>query len=408
VNVGKAGETPTGNGCCIAVGGENGIPLLQAVAKINAMVVGERSGCKNIQNAIRKAAMHKKWQYSVTPESDGELRITWGIDTDVWDIHGPHYSVFNIESVQARVTVSASTDKGDHVAVSGRCLPDFDAKTEQNGSLITYIIHAKSGTAYSLTMAAYIYTNKDVTDPKETASKAQLPDYETALAEHISAREKLWEHAEVVIEGDQEAETALNYSLYHLMCIAPRHRGDLSIAARGLSGQTYKGAVFWDTEMFMLDFYLACLPEAAKSALNYRIQTLPGALNKAREYGFDGAFYAWESQEGDFDACSDYNVTDVFSGRPMRTFFKDKQMHISAAVAYGLVKYMAWTGEEELLKKGACETILQCARFYYSLLTKRVCSDVWEILKSLNGKHQIRKRASFRSLTAISLWKIQR
>ncbi len=318
-------------------------------------------------------------QYYVTPEADGELRITWGIDTDVWDIHGPHYKAFDFDGMLDRFIVTASTDIGDQVVVSGRCVPDFDAKPEHNGSLITYSIHAKSGTAYSLTMTAYIYTTKDVSDPHKTVTRAQFPAYEAALAEHKSAWEKLWEHAEVVIEGDTEAETALNYSLYHLMCIAPRHRNDLSIAARGLSGQTYKGAVFWDTEMFMLDFYLACLPEAARSALNYRIQTLPGALAKARQYGFDGAFYAWESQEGGFDACSDYNVTDVFTGRPMRTFFKDKQMHISAAVVYGLEKYIAWTGDEVLLVNGACETILQCARFYYSLLTKRVCSDVWEI-----------------------------
>ncbi len=337
-------------------------------------------------------------QYSVTPEADGELYITWGIDTDVWDIHGPHYSAFDIEADQNRLTVTASTDKDDQVSVSGYCLTDFDAKPERNGSFITYTVSAKAGITYSLTMTACVYTTKDVSDPQKTASQMPFPDYNTALVTHVNAWEKLWEHAQVIIEGDEAAETALNYSLYHLMCIAPRHRGDLSIAARGLSGQTYKGAVFWDTEMFMLDFYLACLPEAAKSALNYRIQTLPGALEKARQYGFDGAFYAWESQEGGFDACSDYNVTDVFTGRPMRTFFKDKQMHISAAVAYGLVKYMAWTGEEPLLKNGACETILQCARFYYSLLTKRVCSDVWE-LKDVIGPDEYHERVDNNAYT---------
>ena len=129
---------------------------------------------------------------------------------------------------------------------------------------------------------------------------------------------------------------ALNYSLYHLHCIAPRHTDSLSIAARGLSGQTYKGAVFWDTEMFILDFFLMTEPKVAKSLMKYRIDSLSGAKEKAKSYGLDGAFYAWESQEGGFDACSDYNVVDVFTKRPMRTFFKDKQVHISSAVVYGM------------------------------------------------------------------------
>lgn len=114
------------------------------------------------------------------------------------------------------------------------------------------------------------------------------------------------------------------------------------VPASRLAGQTYKGAIFWDTEMFMLDFYLACMPEVAKHCLEYRIETLPGALEKAKFYGYAGAFYAWESVEGGKDACTDYNITDVFTGRPMRTFFRDTQIHISAAVVYGLRKYTAF------------------------------------------------------------------
>ena len=156
--------------------------------------------------------------------------------------------------------------------------------------------------------------------------------YEDAIEKHKDKWNSLWENSQVIVEGDDKAMEALNYSLYHLHCIAPRHTDSLSIAARGLSGQTYKGAVFWDTEMFILDFFLMTEPKVAKSLMKYRIDSLSGAKEKAKSYGLDGAFYAWESQEGGFDACSDYNVVDVFTKRPMRTFFKDKQVHISSAV----------------------------------------------------------------------------
>jgi kojibiose phosphorylase/nigerose phosphorylase len=343
---------------------------------------------------VHLLAMH----YSVHPDSDGQLMFTWAIDNDVWDIHGPHYSHNSLEYENGRLTVCSATDTGEMVAVSGQCVWDFSAETSRKDNCIILSVNAKAGQYYNITMVAAVYTTKDSTDPGKMAKEVLLPEYDTALSSHKAAWEALWEHAEVMIEGDETAQTALNYSMYHLMCIAPRHRDDLSVAARGLSGQTYKGAVFWDTEMFMLDFYLSCLPRSARSTINYRIQTLPGALEKAKQYGLDGAFYAWESQEGGFDACSDYNVTDVFTGRPMRTFFKDKQMHISAAVVYGLVKYMAWTGEYELLSKGALEVMLQCARFYYSQLYNRVAKDAFE-LKDVIGPDEYHERVDNNAYT---------
>lgn len=190
---------------------------------------------------------------------------------------------------------------------------------------------------------------------------------------------KEWDISKIKIDGDDEAMYALNYSIYHLNCIAPREMKGKSIAARGLSGQVYKGAVFWDTEMFMLDYYLYTEPKIARALVKYRIDTMDGAKKKAKSYGFDGAFYAWESQEGGYDACSDYNVVDVFTKRPMRTFFKDKQVHISAAVVYALDKYVKITGDTSVLDEGGCDVIRECAKFYRSLLLKRLDSDTYEI-----------------------------
>lgn len=129
----------------------------------------------------------------------------------------------------------------------------------------------------------------------------------------------------------------------------------------------------------MLDFFLFTDPEVAKTLLKYRIDTLGGAKDKAKHYGYQGAFYAWESQEGGYDACSDYNVTDVFTGRPMRTYFKDKQIHISAAVVYGIMRYVDFTGSLDLLAEGGAEAVLECALFYRDLLVKRIVKDRYEL-----------------------------
>jgi len=204
--------------------------------------------------------------------------------------------------------------------------------------------------------------------------------YDNLKNSHVKQWENRWDISDVIIEGSEEDQLALRYSIYHLQIIAPSHSNKLSIPARGLSGQTYKGAVFWDTEIFMLPFFLHTSPEVANNLVNYRIRTLDGAREKAKYYGFKGAFYAWESHENGEDACSDFNVTDVFTGRPVKTYFKDKQVHISAAVAYAVWETYKFTGDIDMLLHGGAEVILECARFFYSYAYFKEDKDRFEIL----------------------------
>ena len=54
-----------------------------------------------------------------------------------------------------------------------------------------------------------------------------------------------------------------------------------SIAAKGLTGEGYKGHVFWDTEVFLLPFHLFSDPTVARSLLRYRWHNLPGAQGES-------------------------------------------------------------------------------------------------------------------------------
>lgn len=321
-------------------------------------------------------------RYCVTATESAAIELTADIDTDIWEIYGPHYSAVDFRTEGDMVLCLAQVQNNrDKVAVGRRCaISGGAAVREETGKGFRYSIFLERGETLTLTSVSAIYTTLDCADPAEAVRGALMDaDYDTLFASHVDAWEKIWAVGAVELEGDDLARDALNYSLYHLNSIAPRHADDLSIPARGLSGQTYKGAVFWDSEMFILDYFLYTQPEVARSMVRYRIETLPGALEKAKHYGWQGAFYAWESQEGGFDGCSDYNVTDVFTGRPMRTFFKDKQVHISAAVARAVMQYVHVTGDLELLAQGGARTVLECARFYFSLLVGRSTSDLWEI-----------------------------
>ncbi len=340
----------------------------------------------------------------VSAGADGEYALEAALDGDVWDIHGPHYARMTLSGTDDFSAAVGVSNEGDGVAVAARYAVDPPqsavARVEGRRRVVRYVFRLRAGQTVTLTLLAAVYTGKDGPDPLAAARELldEPADYDRLRERHIACWDGLWRRANVAIGGDKAAEDALNYSAYHLLSIAPRHAASLSVPARGLSGQTYKGAIFWDTEMFMLDFYLAVLPEVAKTLLRYRVDTLSGARDKARRYGFRGAFYAWESQEGGFDACSDYNVTDVFTGRPMRTYFRDKQIHITAAVVYGLCKYAVWTGDDSLWLEGGAEVLVEAARFYHSRMIRALESDEYE-LRDVIGPDEYHERVDNNAYT---------
>ncbi len=323
-------------------------------------------------------------RYAVTADHDCGLCIITGIDGDVWDINGPHYRQIKMEAEDGDLyAVASSQDDRITVRVREKIWRPAGSQEEiinEDKKIMRKLSYKlRAGEWFVLTKAVHIATDQDEQSEVPKVFERIQDPYPRNKAAQQAHWQAFWEKAAVIIEGDAAAMQALNFSLYQLHSAAPRHSRNLSIPARGLSGQTYKGAVFWDTEMFMLPFFLYTDPKVAKSLIRYRLDTLPGALAKAFEYGYDGAFYAWESQEEGYEACSDYNVIDVFTGRPMRTYFRDKQVHISAAVVYGIMRYVEFSGDESIWREGGLETVIECARFYYSLLVQKVAGGCYEI-----------------------------
>lgn len=335
--------------------------------------------CERFASMARQHNIAMKYTFSADFECVAEI-IT-GIDGDVWDINGPHFVKMQMGSKDGIDYVTGITGE-KNISVTTREYIRTDFQSEQTNlntdkSIFRHMkFTAKTNKDYTFEKIAEITTSAD---DFGTSSRIDKLSYSELKDEHKAEWDKIWAVSEIHIDGDNEAEYALNYSIYHLNCIAPRNMKGKSIPARGLSGQVYKGAVFWDTEMFMIDYYIHTAPEVAKTLLQYRIDTLDGARTKAKEYNLDGAYYAWESQEGGYEGCSDYNVTDVFTNRPMRTHFRDKQYHVSAAIVYGLMKYINATGDYDILNEGAMEMVIECAKFYRSLLVKKADKPYYEI-----------------------------
>ena len=116
--------------------------------------------------------------------------------------------------------------------------------------------------------------------------------------------------------------------------------------------------------------------------------------------GFRGAFYAWESQETGDDACTYFNIGDPFTGRDLRTHFRDKQVHISGDVAIAMWEYFKLTGDDSLLLEGGAEVILECARFYYSYAYFKKDKNRYEILDVI-GPDEYHERVNNNAFTSM-------
>lgn len=187
--------------------------------------------------------------------------------------------------------------------------------------------------------------------------------YDALLAAHRAAWDAVWDDCDVIIEGDEEAQLAVRFNLFQLLVAAPQRDERVSIGAKTLSGLGYRGHVFWDTEIFILPFFIFTRPRAARNMLMYRYHTLPGARRKAAQNGFRGAQYAWESAVSG-DEVTPRWVPDFEGQQLVRIWTGDIEIHISADVAYAIVQYWRATGDDAFMRDYGAEIILDTARFW--------------------------------------------
>lgn len=183
-------------------------------------------------------------------------------------------------------------------------------------------------------------------------------------AAHRQAWRERWRESDVILEGDEQLQRVLRFALYHLISSAEPGSDLASIAARGLSGPGYRGHVFWDTEVFMLPFFIHTHPATARALLSYRYRTLPAARARAKARGLDGALYAWESADTGEEVAPPYALDP--EGRRIDILTGQQEEHISADVAWGVWRYWEATADEDFMAEMGVEMVLETARFWAS------------------------------------------
>lgn len=294
------------------------------------------------------------------------LELEAGVVGRVWNRWADHARTLRPETGPDGVAVTLQTfDPGHSLTVSSfhRPVPDVPRAflSEEEAAWEAFRVELEPGFRFVLERVATV----------ALPGEERNPSPGDAGPEHRAAWEELWRRTAIEIDGDEEALLGLRFAQFHLLAAAPWHDDRLSIPARGLQGQDYYGSVFWDCEVFVLPFLIATCPEAARNALLYRVHTLDGARRKAERFGYRGAFFAWQSQETGDEQCDLYVFTDPRTGRPLRSYFADEQIHISADVAWAFWQYWEATGDASLWIDGGIDVVVEVARFFVSRCTER-------------------------------------
>ncbi len=229
--------------------------------------------------------------------------------------------------------------------------------------------NARPAASATFEKTAVLVTSRESNNPIDAAvtelRSLEDADFDSLLVESEAEWRRDWAVADIVIEGDPEAQLATRFSLFQLMICAPRADDQVSIGAKGLTGFGYRGHVFWDTDTFMLPFFVHFRPEIARNLLSYRYHRLPGARRKATANGLQGAQFPWESAETGDEVTPTW-LPDATGRQLVRIWTGDIAIHISAMVAQAAMKYWRSTGDDAWMLERGAELILESARFWAS------------------------------------------
>ena len=201
-------------------------------------------------------------------------------------------------------------------------------------------------------------------DALERLDRAEAAGLPALRARHRLEWRDRWSDADVTVGADVELQRAVRFALAHLISSGDPESDVASIGARGLSGPGYLGHVFWDTEVFVLPFFIWTHPPTARALLSYRHRTLPAAKAKAADLGCSGALYAWESADTGAEVAPLF--AHAYDGTRVEILTGLREHHISADVAWATWQYWQVTNDEAFLVEKGAEMIIETARFWAS------------------------------------------
>ncbi|MCQ9207346.1 MAG: glycoside hydrolase family 65 protein [Omnitrophica bacterium] len=241
----------------------------------------------------------------------------------------------------------------------------------------------KKGETVCFTKIFSVRTSKHTGYPRlkkttiNNLARAKNVRFKNLLKQHTRAWQEKWKNVDIKIEGDRDLQKALRFNMYHLLIAGKTDDENVSISARTLSGNGYHGHIFWDTEIFILPFFIYTDPGIARNLLMYRFSRLNRARVIARENGYKGVLFPWESADTGVDVTPPYAKN--LDGTIIEIHTGSKEHHITSDVAYGVLQYFHATEDVEFMKKAGCEILFETARFWASRVARGGKRKLFEI-----------------------------
>lgn len=186
------------------------------------------------------------------------------------------------------------------------------------------------------------------------ANKAALPrhDYEVMKRESAAWWERQWAVSDIEIGGDEANQQGIRFCIFQLHQTLHTAKYGAVFGAKGLTGEAYNGNTFWDSEVCCLPFYLFNNPDAAKSFLKFRYNTLPEAIERGAALDCKGAFYPIATISGR-ECCDLWQHASL-------------QLQASTGVVYGLWNYVHQTGDRDFLYEYGVPMLIAVSRMLVS------------------------------------------
>jgi alpha,alpha-trehalase len=241
---------------------------------------------------------------------------------------------------------------------------------------------AKQGEGVTAEKVVALYTSREpaVSEPGLDACKevARAPGFEELHSDHVLRWDELWDLCSLELEGQELASAVSHLHIFHLLANISGHTAELDagVPARGLSGEAYRGHIFWDA-LFVFPFFNLRLPGLTRTLIRYRHRRLKQARWAARDAGYEGAMYPWQSGSNG----EELTPTLHFNPRSGRWIPDNSrlQRHINAAIAHDIWRYHQATNDVVLLAFYGAETFIEIARFWASIAAHDPARDRYVI-----------------------------
>lgn len=280
------------------------------------------------------------------------------------------YLYLKTETTESKVTVAMATC----LTTSKEVTSQMTMGRRNFQEVVSFKLAA--GETFSATKYAVVRTQRDL----ENADESYLGDslisalkliskenYASLLCKSAAAWQQIWNQGDIQIESnDFKDQLLLNFARYHIHIMSPVHDDRLNIGAKGMSGEGYKGHTFWDTEVYILPYFIYTYPQFAKNLVNYRVKGLAAAKVNAKRNGYLGAQYPWESAWlDDGEVTPKFGDIDIITGQPTPILTGEIEHHVTSDVVHSMVEYISATADTEIETK-LFEVAVEAAKFWCS------------------------------------------